>query len=325
MARLVGLSAYKVDIRNKRSHMAWNNCLGSETDGYSELLNYFSDRNNRIVCLGDSSAGTHTDNRAIKLTNFANDERRRLIAGQMLRGEAGLIQQIYDISSGGTNPTYETSKNEGILAPLYFRFHIPDGLDYGVAILQTFGPEGLKGYIQDDFRNYFGDLPSPITVKLTQLVDRRALLEYADQGLLKDIILVNAGLTKESRDVMKHSTVGGDSLGDPGDKMTLKLHKQSGWLKKVLEQITSMLKDNGQMRQMINIGGMNINSFDDIKAEIQKGARRQVFSIIHPENNPIRYDISDKVKIGSEGYPLWDDIHAVADEIWGQVRELIQA
>lgn len=322
MARTVGLSAYKIEIRNHRKHTPWKFFLGTEADGYNAVRSYLEARLNHLVPLGDidPDTGETVDNRAIKLVRLDCDKSTRMLAGIFMKGEAGLVQEIHDFTGSQDDPTYTLSKHEGALTPLYFRFHLRDGLPYGIAMLQTFGKDGLKGYISDDTRRYFGNQVPTLSFKLIQILDAQVLHRFAKEGRLQDVVLVNSGKTERSRNAMQNTTVGGDTLGEDGDKLLMRVHKKGGWASNVLKKLVRAVKQHEDVSGLVH---SSMEAIDDLLVEIKRGDRVQTFSLMNPDDSPIREDITNAVVIGANGFPTWDSLHGAAENSWQSIRQIL--
>jgi len=324
MALRVGLSAYRVEIRNKHAREAWRLQRGSQEDGYAEIERYLDSRLDHLVRLGDPDpdTGEYIDNRAVKLIRLDKTPTRRLLAGLYQKGEAGRIQDIHNFDEPDEDPVYTTQRNEGALAPLYFRLHLQDGRPFGVALLQTIGRDGLKGYLEDDLRRYFSNTDPELSIKLTQLMDAQVLEAFAQQGKLQDVILINSGKTAESRRRMEETTVGDDALGESGDKLALRLHRRGGWARQTLQRIMQAIRRGEDPRTIVHAPGLD--QVDEMLVEIEQGGRKQTFSLLNPDDSPIRYDITNSVRWGTDGFPTWESVHRAANRVWDSVSAIIQ-
>jgi len=325
MARSIGLSAYKLEIRNQRSRSSWRFELGGEEDGFAAMLEYMQSRHGHLVTLGDvdRDTGELVDKRAIKLVKLEHDANQGMLAGMFMKGEAGLVQQVHDVLGQVDDPVYTIQKDQAPLSPLYFRMHFVDGRQYGVALLQTFGKDGLKGYLADDMRRYFGSLAEPLTVKLVQLVDAQVLEQFARQGKLQDVVVINSGKSQASREYMEEANVGGSSLGDDGDKLSLRLHKKEGWPGRILRHLVELAQQKeGNPRELVDVPG--VEAMDDLLVEVKRGSRVQTFSLLNPDDSPIRQDVTDLVRRGDDGFPEWDSIHEVGAQAFDDINELLR-
>jgi hypothetical protein len=322
MATKIGLSAYRLELKQQRGEL-WMFARNSATDGYALLNGYLQNRRGRLVRLGTPDAdGNYADNRAIMLTRFVHNDQRRLLAGLMLHGEAGRILEIRNFDDPEAEPSYTTGINEGVLSPLYFRIHIDDGRPFAVLIAQTSGIDGMKGYIDVDLRHYCnGDCDPKMTHKLTQLVDISVLERFAAQGQLQDVIAINGGKSQASREAMQNHTVAGQELGEEGDKLALRLHRKGGWPAAALRRILAAIRRGDDPRDLIDTPG--ITGIDDLQVEISQGGTKQIFSLLNPDDSPIRYDISNNIRRGADGLPTWESVHAAADDVWDSISAII--
>jgi len=319
----VGLSVYRVRMKEPRAEEWWQIGRGTPQDAYAEFERFFLARRGHLVRLGDPDAdGNYTDQRALLLARVTRSEDRRMIAGLFLKGEAGAVREIRNFDDPEADPVYRTRVNEGILTPLYARFHFEDGRRYGVALLQTLGIDGLKGYLDRDLRRYFrNEVADRRVVELAQLVDRQVLEAFATQGTLQDVVLVNSGKTAQSRQAMQRSTIADDQLGRDGDKLEMRVARHGGFGVETLRRIWDRVRGTGDVRQIVHVDGMT--EIDDLKVEILHGGRKQTFSLLNPDDSPIRIDITDEVTFGPDGLPTWASLHAAADNAWQSVSAMI--
>lgn len=322
MARRVGLSAYRLEISHYHGEQ-WKFTKDTDEDGHAAVRSYLKSRDGQIRRLGDPDplTGEYTDARALKLIKLADNRSQRMLAGIFMKGEGGLEQEIWDVDSPKKVPAYTTQRSDALLTPLYFRMHLPENATKGVVLLQTFGGEGLKGYLQTDLRRYFQSAVPRATVKLRQLVDREVLMAFAEQGKLQDVILIHSGKTERSRHAMENNQVAGDPLGDKGDKLALRLHKQGGWPKEALAKLITAVKRGESPTK--HVTAQDADSADDLVVEIKSGGRTQKFSLLEPDDSPLREDITEEVRLGDNGFPTWESLHRAAKPVWERIDALV--
>lgn len=330
MSQKVGLCAYRFEIKARHDRRGyWQFARNTETDGYAELHGYFKSRHKQLKRLGEpNDSGEYTDQRALLLAKLVVNEDKQMFAGMFLKGEAGVVRTIRNFDDPEADPVYKTKVNEGVLTPLYFRIHVEDGRRFGVLLLQTLGIEGFKGYIQTDMQRYFREeAPEARAVRLRQLVDAKVLRAFADQGQLQDVVLINSGKSHDSRQAMQTYTVGGDELGDSGDKLSLRVHRREGWTAKALEtlhkavNVKDKVKRKEKLQEEIDLPGSD--HVDDIKVEIMHNGQKQTFSLLNPDDSPIRQVVKNPT-IGPDGLPTWKSMHEAADEVWASIRNILK-
>lgn len=284
----------------------------SATDGYALTEDYVKSRTRALI--------TYDAQRVLIISDAAFSSSGRWIDGLLLRGESGQIQDFVNITSGDI--TYTKAADEAGLEPLYFRFQLEDGRDYGIALLQSFGLSGMKSALHTDLQSYCANLlPDPLTVHLTQIVDKSVLEEFARSGQLQDVVLVNHGATVRSRTAMMKHSVGGQSLGDAGDKLELRLRKHAGWTKTALAHIFGVLRGKQSVSDVVKAKGMD--DFDDLKVTVRLGNRDQTFSLLNPDDSPIRFEITDEVTPGDRGYPTLESLRRAAVRVYKEHLEPI--
>lgn len=319
----VGLSVYRIRMKEHRGDEWWQIGRNTPQDAYAEIDRYFRLRRGHLVRLGDPDGeGNYTDQRALMLARISRSEDRRMLAGLFLKGEAGIVREIRNFDDPEADPVYRTAVNEGVLTPLYARFHFEDGRRFGVALLQTLGIDGLKGYIDRDLRRYFrNEATDRRTIELAQLVDQQVLEAFATQGSLQDVVLVNSGKTEQSRQAMQQNTIAANQLGRDGDKLEMRLARKGGFGVETLRRLWDQLRGEQDPRDLLDIQGMP--EIDDLKVEIEHGGRRQTFSLLNPDDSPIRIDITEEITRGPDNLPTWNSVHAAANRAWDTVSAMI--
>lgn len=327
MASRFGLGAYKVLLRNKQSRTPWRFKIDGAQDGYAEIERYLECRYKKLSRLGkpDPETGKYYDNRAVKLTKLEKERGRRLLAGLFYKGEAGRVQQIHDFDEPDKAPVFTTQPNHGMLSPFYFRIHLDDGQPFGVALLLTIGGDGFKTYIEDDLKFFLGESVDPLSVKMTPFLDAAVLKAVAEHGVLQDVYLINSGRTATSRDQLTETKVGNDSLGDSGDKLEWRIHRKGGFPRSVLDKLVQLVSDGEDPRSIVHVPGVDAIHVDNVVVKIeQPDGRSRKFHLTGQKESPVQYDITDTVKLGTNGFPTWMSVHESADDIWQSVRRLIQ-
>jgi len=162
-----------------------------------------------------------------------------------------------------------------------------------------------------------------ITTRLTQILDQKVLTEFARQGKLQDVILINRGRSPASRKVMQQTTVGGSVLGGDNsqDKLEVRIHKEGGFSPAVLTRLFNAVRQGINPRPLVQVPGMK--DMDDLLVDIERQGRKQRFSLLNPDDSPMRYDITDQVVMGKDHYPTWTSLHEAADMVWQDLNPLL--
>ncbi|HEX8322368.1 MAG TPA: hypothetical protein VF595_00520 [Tepidisphaeraceae bacterium] len=303
----------------------WTFQRDTATDGYSELLNYGRNRKDKLIRLGnrDPDTGEYADDRALKLVRLVRSDEARSVTGLMLKGEAGVVQEVHDFDDADPEaaPVYKIERSQGALTPLFFQLHVRDGLNFAIAILQTFGNDGMKGYLEDDLNKFFAQQAERKTVRLTQFVDANVLQSFAQSGQMQDIVLVNSGKTPTSRRQMEAATVDSAPLDEEGDKLEVKVHRRGGWPSRVLQNLLRRIQRQEKVTDIVKLPGLT--EVDDLLVDIERGHQTQRFSLLNPDDSPLRYDYTAQLIPQADGLPSWASLQLAADEVWLDVQQLL--
>lgn len=279
---------------------------GGKEDGFKELATYCENRAQTYTLFGGSSL--------LIIKELRVDKQRRAIDGLVYRGNSGVNQDLVNIKSGKT--TYRKKRDEAALEPCYFSLRLEDGRRFGVALLQNQGQSGIKGLLLDDMSSYFGARSDALTISFTQLVDSKAVEKFASLGILKDVVLINKGHSSSSRSALIRNSVGGDPLTERGDKLELHLKKRGGWSKQILQKIIQKVKQGKDPATLIKAPSMGV--VDEVRVVVRIGSRTQGFNILNAKDTPIRYDISDEVQDGQDGYATLASLRTAAATVYSR-------
>lgn len=325
MALKVGFSAYKLEIKEKRAQEAWRFRMGGPEDGFGVIALYLASRLDQVHRLGTPDGrGNYVDQRAIHVKKVSSNREGRYHEGMIEKGEAGqmpLAIRNLNEPDAGAGVKYTTERDDGVMYPLYFRVYCRDGDRFGVALLQTLGVEGMKGYLETDLRTELGKGDHKRTVKLTQIVDIKMLEKFARDGSLQDVVIVNSGKRAASVRKLEQHAIGDVAMGE-GDKLSLKLHKRGGWGAPVLRALVQCIRREQDPTELFDVPNMQ-GAIDDVQIEIQQGGRKQVFSLMNPDDSPVRYDVSNHVRAGEDGRPTWRSLQAAADSVGESVFAMV--
>jgi len=299
------LSAYKLEVRPKFSReKPWLFRVGGAQDPYSELVAYCQNREQGYTLFGGSGL--------LIIKDLRIDNPRRLVDGLVYRGDSGVIQDLVSIKSGKTH--YKKKRDEAALEPCYFCFRLEDGRRFGVVLLENQGTSGIKGLLQNDMAEYFGTRAAALTISYNQLVDSKAVEKFAGLGILKDVVLINSGQNPSSRSVLSRNSVGGDALTGSGDRLELHLKKHGGWSKKVWKSLVERVGHGKGAAEFIKAPSMN--AIDEIRVVVRTGGRTQRFNILNGGDAPIRYDISNTIQLGPDGYATLTSLRTAAADAY---------
>ena len=119
---------------------------------------------------------------------------------------------------------------------------------------------------------------------------------------------------------MEKNTIAGDRLGE-GDKLELRIRRSNGFSIETLRRLWQEVKHKRDPRGLIRINGLG--EVDDIKVDIELKGRSQKFSLLNPDDSPVRFDISEQVQFDGSGFPTWSSVDAAADEAWAALSDMI--
>jgi hypothetical protein len=158
------------------------------------------------------------------------------------------------------------------------------------------------------------------TIKIKQMADEKILKQFAHLGMMQEIVLVNKCKSKTSKQAMEKYHVSTRVFDDDGDMMELRVHPKGGFTKLVMSKLLSLVKNKDDLAKIINVP---MTKYDDVYVEIMYGKRKQKFSLLNPDDSPIRFSINDKIKNGENGYPTLASLKTAADYVWKSVSVIL--
>lgn len=325
MARTIAIGAYTIRLKTRREGVPTEFSLGGEFDGFSLLKDYFTARHRQLIRVGtpDPETDEYTDPRGMKLRVLQVDEASRRIDGIFDYGEAGAVRDIADFQTDKI--VGQLTKTQAAFDPFYFSVWAEDRSRSALLLLQRLGVSGIKGMLEYDLKQYFRTETDGWVVALNALADLTALKEFIKSGVLRDIVLINRGATRESRRTLRRFQIKGTSLdqSEGAGQVTLRIeHDLTANLKNIASTVVGVARKTKPLSSLVRAPGFD--EYDEMKVQVERNGRTQTFSLTNPSESIFKFDLTNKVRREASGHPSLTSMRENARVIYDDVRTLIE-
>lgn len=224
--------------------------------------------------------------------------------GTVMYGSTGYATDIVDRNTRATQYKRKTSDLE--IIPLYYRIWVPNGGDYALLGLQTFGQRSCVGRFQLALETGF---------RQTNAGHRITFNPVAPGEIASYKVAEVKKLNLTKRDYS--SDAAENQLGDPGALVDLsvsfnaKRRSNLGKLAEFTNRVRGAASD-----QVLEY---NDTHFDEATAEIMVGGKRRTVTLIGVSRNTGKFDLTDQVKKGQNGMPVFNSISGETESIFNDV------
>jgi hypothetical protein len=227
----------------------------------------------------------------------------RTIHGLINYGTHGFESKLIDVKTKKHNYQRKSTDLEEI--PLYFQFWLPEEQRYGFAAFQSFQGRSCINYIVRA-----ADEAYSAAFKGYRLAFHKLLAGDLRDGGLGDAPVKELRLLK--RDVPKDKAdryLNGTSLNEVEYEVTLRAKRRRSL--GVFNDFKKMAA-KGQKTAVFTMDGVE---FDEVKASVEFAGRRRMVGISGSGTDAGVIEVSDKVKRGSDGHPVFKSIADEVDEL----------
>jgi hypothetical protein len=243
-----------------------------------------------------------------------NGNNKRVIEGVIEYGEYGSESAIKDTVNHVVVHKKEVTHAD--MQRFYFLFSLPEQRTKGIMLLQKSGNIGiatqLKGALLASMEAVF---PSH-SVKFAPLSTQQIFNRYMDRGDLREIRFIKFRLPKSIEDAYAagHEEIRGTY------EMVIRLRNAHGM--PFGGKVKALFAGRGSLNEIIDLGEDRFDA-DNIKFEMSVGGKRRTVSMRDPRDMRAEYDVSDQVKSGRDGNPMFESLSEVANGLLADLeREL---
>jgi len=233
----------------------------------------------------------------------------RFLHGTTQTGEYGFSSTLYDITK--EKPTYKRGPKEAELLPFYFQFYLPAGQTTGVLILERFGQFGIRKMLADELRRFLSEKIPAVSICIEPLVDVEFVKKLVHDGNIKRIRFRKLTIPAELCDRYGHKIQPDDGYVE----YAIVAKKES-----ILAAFHEMFGGNAAQYQIED--PPNFES-DRVLIEVDLAGSKRTIDISDLAKMRSYYEVSEDVKFGDDGHPIYESIKAEATklckDLWRQM------
>jgi hypothetical protein len=237
--------------------------------------------------------------------------RGRSIDGLIDVGEYGYENELVNIDS--LELAYRQRLVDAVMIPFFFLLSIPTQTNEGLLILQRFGTYGIRKILLSSFMNHFRTLYPDHIVEFNHLAPAELLNQYMrGDGLVLGVKFVSFSLPRDFSEFLG-SEDHQEDVREVGLYITARRYKDL----KLWGKMRDIFEGKRKLHGMIEIGGFH---YDTIKIDVDINGSQRTIDIGRPNMFRANYDITNRVKRGSDGHPFYADILSIATEWLDELR-----
>ena len=240
--------------------------------------------------------------RSIQLEPRPHNEERTL-HGLVSYGTFGFESRFKDSRTG--EETFRRAVTDQEEIPLYYQIWIPEGEDFGLIILQTFGMRSCVIPFQNGLREHIRSVIGKTRVDFDQLVPSEALRSYANAPV-KQVRLISRKVhgSDAQRYVRANADGPDEGIGTIEVVVTPERRHRFGIFRELQE------KYKGAPDELLSLGDIQ---FDEARAEIEVNGRSRTVTLAGPKRKMGLLDITQTVEVMPSGHPSFNSVSNHAD------------
>ena len=236
--------------------------------------------------------------------------KNRYIEGRLHFGDYGTESEIRNLGKWG-KVAYKKKVLDVDLRPFYFLFYIPEGKDIGTLILQRTGIVGpltiLAEALSEPFVKRFPDQ----RIHLNTFIPEQLIEEVNREGKPEEILFIRH---QRPSDVTKLIGPSGteQSVGEYVLRMKL---RDSG----PIQAIQTFLRRQQAGASFVEFNGTRFQ-YDEAKIKLKFRGKDRTLNLDNPEQIRASFDVSDDLKFGRDGHPIFKSISDAAKGILADIQ-----
>jgi hypothetical protein len=304
--RVTSLAAYVVKIwnLNDREHESVSDFDGEGTDLFAFLHDVLNGIKTKTI-------DQEQLQQAFSVTKL--EKKERTLRGLILTGQYGHESDFIDVKTAKT--VYKRKKNDAEMLPFYFHFEIPEGVEDGILILQRTATFGIRKLLYWVLKTAFEDAYPEFKLKVSPLVAESEVDKFI-KGKIQKIHFIKKDIPSDVTDAWDkgHNEVKGT--------LELVIRANKGSILPMNDWLSKLFKNK-------KVGGIFVFdekedfAYDNVKAQVKLGHATRTINAANPGRIRSYFDITDSVKIGSNGQPQYNSIQEQAEALAEHLRGVL--
>ena len=262
-----------------------------------------------------SMAHQQAQRKILTIRDFTLQDQDRIFSGIVKTGEYGYETELLDSNSG--QPTHRRSVSEAEMMPFYFLIFLPQNTDEGILILQRFKQYGIKTILEKDINDYISSQYNSLELQINPLVPSQLINEYLRNGRILKLRFIRFSFPPDIADAYDTQ----DHLEEEGTTEYVISAKRRGSIpRRILEVILEVINGQRSSNEIIEIQDFR---YDKVKVEVELNGNRRTIDLSDTNKLRAYIDISQSVRLGNDGHPLFESINEKAQELLQDLRTQI--
>jgi hypothetical protein len=230
---------------------------------------------------------------------------KRTLCGILEGGEYGLASTIRDVVK--RKKVHDKERDHADMFRFYYLLSLPKQRTKGILLIQKIGALGVVTPLKIALQDALSKVCPLYNVHIRQLSTMGIYDRFMDKGDLRKIRFVRFKVPKAIEDAYPsgHEEIYGRT------ELVIKIGGVHGM--PFAKAIRKFQNGKGALGDIIELGDDHFEA-DTIKMEMTVSGKRRTLSVQDPQNMRAQLDISDEVKIGTDGNPEFDSIDGIASE-----------
>lgn len=235
----------------------------------------------------------------------------RIISGVIESGPCGITSKLIDIETNHLK--YQRRLTDAEIMPFYFLISIPKHKNEGILFLERISNYGIRKILGNCFGKHFSKKYSSFYVVLNPLVLDRVVQQILYDGIIKKLRFVKYEIPTDRFDGVDegHQEIFGNV------ELIISANRIP-----VLNRIKQLFNGNLTVKNLFELRDVNFE-YDTIKVEVDINGSRRVINLGDWQKVRNYIDISNRIKLDSDGHPNFDSIEHEALELYKYLSSLL--
>lgn len=305
MPRVTSLAAYAVKVWNPsdREYESISDFDGNGADLFEFL-------HGTLVGLKTKTLDQEELQQAISVPKLEKDG--RILCGLIETGQYGHESEFINVKT--TEVVYRRKKTDAEMLPFYFYLEIPEGAEDGILILQRTATFGIRKVLHWVLGIAFEEKYPEFKLRFAPVVVESEFDKFM-RGKIQKIHFIKKTIPADIADSYDrgHHEVRGS--------VELVIRASKGSILPMNTWLSRMFKGK-QPGGLFALDDENF-TYDNIKAEVKLGHATRTINAANPGRIRSYFDVTDKVRTGANGHPLYNSIKGEADKLAEELRALL--
>jgi hypothetical protein len=234
----------------------------------------------------------------VRVATVAKNKDCTFVCGLFQTGEYGFTSQLVDSQSNSVS--HERGITEAEMIPFFFCFSVPMQGTWGVLLLQRFKNLGIRDFLVPDLVEAFNKAHGNQKLMIDRLVPSTFVNALLDNSTLKGMRFVRYEMPQGIEDAFEPH-----GFKEHVSELELIVKAKRDDALPMIATIKQVILGKKNLSEIITIPSWE---YDAVKLDLEFGGRRRTVDVGKPNKVSANLDITEDVKAGGDGHPLWEEI-----------------